>query len=327
MVSLNLDSDQLKVIEHNGDSVCVAGPGSGKTRVLAAKAELLTKQGKDVICLTFTRAAAQEIRDRVPGVAAGTIHALCNSVVGWGETHNDLLTRYIEKGKDTYEWVLIDEIQDLTSNQLQVVFSLVRDHLFGVGDPFQSIYGYGGALGGDVIDLLLSRGCSEFSLQNNYRSNQSIVTELNYIYNRGLRSEGLNDNGITAILCRSNAAVSSAGETLKKARIGHKVRFGSNDFSSKKEIFRGSNQIQISTIHASKGLEFRNVLLYGWEYNPTDSNKYGQRHSRRLDENLNVYYVAVSRAAVGFIEILTPEELLDSLNSLIPDIKTLRYRE
>ncbi len=323
----SLDSDQIRVVEDSRDVICIAGPGSGKTRVLASKAESLVKSGKDAICLTFTRTAAQEIRDRVPGVNAGTIHALCHSVVGWDDTHDDLLTRYVKQGKDTFEWVLIDEVQDLTTLQLEVVFSLVGDHLFAVGDPFQSIYGYGGAVGGEIVDILLSRGCKELTLRNNYRSSPGIVTQLNYIYPRGLKSEGLNDNGLTAILCRSNAAVSAAGEALKRARIGHKVRYGSNEYSEKKELFRGSSQIQISTVHASKGLEFKNVLLFGWDYDPKDSSRYGQKHSARLDENLNVYYVAISRAAVSFIEVLSSEDLLISLNELIPDIKMLRYRE
>ena len=106
-----LDEMQERVVLYQDNTVCIAGPGSGKTRVLAAKAEELVKEGQDVVCLTFTRAAAQEIRDRVPTVIAGTIHSICHSVVGWGESHDDLLTRYIKEGKDKYDWVLLDEFQ------------------------------------------------------------------------------------------------------------------------------------------------------------------------------------------------------------------------
>lgn len=327
LTSIPLDIDQSRVVKYNGDTICIAGPGSGKTRVLTAKAETLVRAGQDVICLTFTRAAAQEIRDRIPGIPAGTIHSLCHSVVGWKDNHGDLLDRYIQAGHEKYDWVLVDEVQDLTPEQLEVVFSLVGKHLFGVGDPFQSIYGYGGAVGGDIVSLLTRKGCKSFTLYNNYRSIPFIVKELNYIYRRNLVSTGTDDNGITAILCRSNAAVHSAGDILKRRKVGYRIRFGSNEYGPKKEIFRGSNKIQISTVHASKGLEFRNVILFGWAWDPTNSKSYGVQDSWHLDENLNVYYVAVSRAAVGFIEVLTASELLGALEGMVPDLKSLRYRD
>ncbi len=312
---IGLDKEQSEVVQSRGNAICIAGPGSGKTRVLTSKALGLVRDKVDLICLTFTRAAAQEIRDRIPGIFAGTIHSFCHSVVGWKDSHDDLLARYLQRGQDRFEWVLIDEVQDLTAEQLEVVFSLVGDHLFAVGDPYQSIYGYGGAIGSEVVPLLKSKGCREFRLKANYRSVSRIVSKLNEVYPRGLRSEGVNDNGITAILCRSNDAVNTVTSTLESEGIGHKVRFGSNDFGPKKEIYKGSNWIQVSTIHASKGLEFSNVILYGW--------KPRKKAWQELGEEINVYYVAMSRAALGYVEASTVPELLGALYGFIPDLESL----
>ena len=153
----DLDQEQLAAVQYPTSTVCIAGPGSGKTRALVSKAEYLYYEGySDTICLTFTRSAASEIRQRTPGMLAGTIHSFCHSVVGWEKDHDDLLARYIMEGKEKFQWVLIDEVQDLTPEQMEVALSLIRKdgHIFAVGDPYQSIYGYGGAMGADALNNL-----------------------------------------------------------------------------------------------------------------------------------------------------------------------------
>ena len=87
--------EQLAAVIHNGDAVLSAGPGSGKTRTLVARAaylleaELPAFQG--VACLTYTNAAADEIGRRVSALGAdtgrrlacSTVHAFCrNEILG-----------------------------------------------------------------------------------------------------------------------------------------------------------------------------------------------------------------------------------------------------
>jgi len=308
-----LDEDQCNAVQSAASAVCVAGPGSGKTRALVAKAEFLASEQKvrDVICLTFTRAAAQEIRSRTPGIVAGTIHSFCHSVVGWERDHDDLLARYIMDGKDKFDWVLVDEVQDLTPEQMEVTLSLVKKggHIFAVGDPYQSIYGYGGAMGAESMDVLIGSGCEYFELKNNYRSTQKVCDRLNTIYARGTRSVGTNENGITAILCRSNDAVASASDILKGEKIGHSVRSSGR----REHKFFGSKDIRISTIHKAKGLEFSNVILHGWQ--PFKKTKWSS-----IDEEMNVYYVAVSRAVSGYAETFNELDLTLQLESYIPNL-------
>ena len=311
-----LDEYQQVPVEYEDSALCTAGPGSGKTRVLSTKAEEVSRAGQSVICLTFTRAAAQEIRNRIPGILAGTIHSLCVSVVGWEKDHDDLLTRYIRSGKDKYDWVLVDEVQDLTPEQMQVVLSLVKNKLFAVGDPYQSIYGYGGALGSDVVDMLkFKAGCKEFYLQNNYRSTPRIVNGLNQIYSRDLKSVGTKENGITAILCRSKDTVNAVSDLLLKEKIGHIKKYGGT------EKIYGSANLRVATIHTCKGLEFSNVILHGWIPKKRFSNSGG------VDEETNVYYVAMSRAVSGYMETDTPKDLLTAIKAYIPDLDKLRFSE
>lgn len=85
--------EQRAAIERTGQDVCVlAGPGSGKTRVLTERfAWLVRDQGvsaRSVLAVTFTEKAAREIRDRVakqlPGIETpniGTMHSMCTRIV------------------------------------------------------------------------------------------------------------------------------------------------------------------------------------------------------------------------------------------------------
>jgi len=300
---VGLDKEQQAVIDYPDSCIVVAGPGSGKTRTLVAKAEKLFEEGKDILCLTFTRAAAREMRERMPGIKAQTIHSYCHSEVGWVGNYDKMLHAFLDKGnKSAYEAVLVDEVQDLTEEELGVVLSVVGDKLFAVGDPFQSIYGWNGALGMGVFEKLSDYRV--FHLRNNYRSCPSMVSWLNSIYDRKLISTGLVENGLTAILCRTNYNVWEVSSILEEGRIGYTVRVGSSELTDKKEEFHGSTTLKVMTCHCSKGLEFDNVILYKWFPEPY------------WGEEQNLYYVTVARASKKFCEVWSKESLLKALEAI-----------
>ncbi|SHE39255.1 DNA helicase-2 / ATP-dependent DNA helicase PcrA [Marinitoga hydrogenitolerans DSM 16785] len=88
-----LDDEQLKaVINSKGRSLIIAGPGSGKTRVITYKIAYLLSQGirpENILLVTFTRASAKEMIERVKNVTnvdtssltAGTFHHICNMIL------------------------------------------------------------------------------------------------------------------------------------------------------------------------------------------------------------------------------------------------------
>lgn len=303
-----LDNDQQKVVDYEDSCLVVAGPGSGKTRTLVAKAAKLWSEGKDVVCLTFTRAAAQELRSRMPGIQAQTIHSYCYGEVGWTGNYDKLLYEFTDrKDKYTYEWVLVDEAQDLTEEELGVALSLVGDKLFMVGDPYQSIYGWNGALGMEVFERLSSY--RTFQLRNNYRSNANIVDLLNQVYRRDLVSTNVVDVGVDAILCRTNKAVFEACSILGDYDIGHTVRIGASERNPTKEEFHGSDKLKVMTCHCSKGLEFDNVVLYQWFPEPL------------WGEELNLYYVSIARASKKFFTAWYGYELRDVVKEVLANVR------
>ncbi|MBQ1514375.1 MAG: UvrD-helicase domain-containing protein, partial [Lachnospiraceae bacterium] len=81
------------VLHREGPCLVLAGPGSGKTAVITARAAELVDSGvrpEQILVLTFTRAAAEEMRERYSGAYPGdvfsgvtfsTFHALCFSIL------------------------------------------------------------------------------------------------------------------------------------------------------------------------------------------------------------------------------------------------------
>ena len=82
------------------------------------------------------------------------------------------------KINNRYRYVLVDESQDLTASELELLdlMTMRYRNLFLVGDPDQSIYGWRGAQN-RVRDWLESLGCKvhRFALTLNYRSSQAIL--------------------------------------------------------------------------------------------------------------------------------------------------------
>ena len=306
-IRMELDEEQEFVVGSDRSMLCVSGPGSGKTRILTEKARRVFNSGESLLCLTFTRSAAREMASRVPGIPAATIHSYCCGLVGWKDEwkYQGLLWRtMMMKDKPKFDWLLIDEVQDLNPEEMDVALSLVGDRIFAVGDPYQSIYGFQGALGPTIMQVLQKVGCKKVELHNNYRSCGTIVDKLNRIYNRQLVSRNIKQTGNAAILCRTNDDVFLVSSYLKSYGIPHTLRLSVEYADVKEKEVLGESNLRVMTVHQSKGLEFDKVILFGW-YPDIDQ-----------DEEMRCYYVAVARASQEFHEVFELEEVRRLLNGL-----------
>ena len=80
------ESQRRAVFHKDGPLLVLAGPGSGKTRVITARIAALIESGVspyNICAITFTNKAAEEMRQRLAnnltpaGVRASTFHSLC----------------------------------------------------------------------------------------------------------------------------------------------------------------------------------------------------------------------------------------------------------
>lgn len=88
-----LDSEQRKAVVADTPALVIAGPGAGKTRVLAERYAHLVRSGvstDSILAVTFTNKAAEEMRQRVTSmleleqagdVKVSTFHAFCLEVL------------------------------------------------------------------------------------------------------------------------------------------------------------------------------------------------------------------------------------------------------
>ncbi|MES0329730.1 MAG: UvrD-helicase domain-containing protein, partial [Dehalococcoidales bacterium] len=89
-----LNPAQREAVEAIGGPVLIlAGPGSGKTRVIAHRVAYLIKvcgvSPRHIMAVTFTNKAARELKERLQGLASaaqedltvGTFHAICARIL------------------------------------------------------------------------------------------------------------------------------------------------------------------------------------------------------------------------------------------------------
>ncbi|EGG46850.1 putative DNA helicase [Streptomyces griseoaurantiacus M045] len=176
-----LTEEQLAVVEQSWDArvLVTAGAGAGKTHTLVRRLDALcghedpeeALDAADILVLTFSRAAARELRERITRhgdrarrVRAQTFDAWAYGVLvqaypdrDWATTPFDeriraatvaVEERALESGDSVPpSHVVIDEVQDLLGDRRELVEALLdryRDScgFTVVGDAAQSVYGF-----------------------------------------------------------------------------------------------------------------------------------------------------------------------------------------
>jgi DNA helicase II / ATP-dependent DNA helicase PcrA len=131
-MKITLNKAQLEAVDHiYGPLLVLAGPGTGKTQLLSARiANILEKtdaNAQNILCLTFTENAAQNMRDRLTsmiGTDAYDVHI--NTYHGFG---SDIIRSYpqyfedtnLETGEDSRLERPIDDLQ-----RIQIIEKIVN---------------------------------------------------------------------------------------------------------------------------------------------------------------------------------------------------------
>lgn len=114
----------------NGPVLVVAGPGSGKTRVLTQRiAYLIAEEGVrpwQILAVTFTNKAAKEMQERVQkllpeqateGIMLGTFHSICARILRREADHLPIQSNFVIFDSDDQERIVKSVIRELNINE------------------------------------------------------------------------------------------------------------------------------------------------------------------------------------------------------------------
>ena len=192
---MELSNAQRRIVETTEPYVVVvASAASGKTRCLSERVKWLLNNGvpaEEIVAITFTNAAAEEIADRIgnpPGLFIGTIHSLANyylraagidtSKVLNDERFDDLF-KLIKKHPNCVKHVthlIVDESQDSTPEQFEFLLDMIApDNYMLLGDHKQAVYRFAGATPDYILNLMESPEVMTYDLNENYRNAPEIL--------------------------------------------------------------------------------------------------------------------------------------------------------
>lgn len=204
--------------------VVTAGPGSGKTRVLVHKlASIMLMEDvkhEQLLMLTFSRVATTEFKNRLYQLIGNsahfvdikTFHSYCFDLLGkvgnLEDTENIVInaTNMIKSGevevsKITKTVIVIDEAQDMDSNEYALIQALIEKNekvrVIAVGDDDQNIYEFRGSNSRYLKSLITENGAIQYNLLENYRSKKNII-ELANAFSKSI-TDRLKINPIVAV--------------------------------------------------------------------------------------------------------------------------------
>ena len=203
---------QKKIIDDDSQYISViAGPGSGKTRVLVHKlASLLLLEdvkSEQLLMLTFSRAAATEFKTRLYNLIGApamyvdikTFHSYCFDILGMlgDEKEFDKVVssavEHINNGEVEYSKItktvlVIDEAQDMSLDEYNLLLALINKNedmrVITVGDDDQNIYEFRGSSSKFLADYTEKYNAKKYEMLENYRSVKKIIDFTNNFANK-----------------------------------------------------------------------------------------------------------------------------------------------
>jgi superfamily I DNA/RNA helicase len=261
-------------------------------------------------------------------------HMAMNNLRTYADQVNDAISffKMYPKLIPNFKHILVDEYQDVNSQQIELLSLLNSDGLFCVGDPRQSIFGWRGSDVNYILDFNKRYVNSEtINLKKNYRSNSHVVkfmnesikemkmpdleyhfesekhlklckfneelSEFQYITKEILNTEIPFED--IFVLARTNRQLNELGEIFKKNKIPHVLK---NDDA--KEVILKEGEVVLATIHSIKGLEAELVFVVGCTPNnfPCRAVEHPVMELVKMyeydkeEEERRLFYVAISRA-------------------------------
>ena len=246
-----------------------------------------------------------------------TIKSLCrkHNVI----TFDELLkktTEYFKEINGKIEYLFVDEFQDIGPLEKNFFKALNADNYFYIGDEKQAIYGFKGGNVSYFLNLMKSNKWKTYYLNNNYRCGQAIIELANRVivqaddiinvksicksnnpgktiidskYKIDDYLKSITDYKEWFVLVRTNKDLAKLEMKMNDLEIPFvSFRKGEMSLNEMRECM-AEDKIKLLTVHTSKGLESKNVLLWG-------NFPIVQKPYLRNNDEIKVLYVGITRA-------------------------------
>jgi superfamily I DNA/RNA helicase len=283
-----LDDFQVKIINmHTKSSFIVKGcAGSGKSILALWKAKQIQESGSSFLFVIFTKALKQYMKDGISqiGLSANNVENY-NQCFYWKKNGDSW-----EKGdwkKGEYDYLIVDEAQDFSKEDILLFKSKATKALLLYGDSAQQLYKF--KLDKTVISMNEMAHITNFSTEQlvfNHRLPKKIARLAEYINNESddlenrckkegnelpkilkytslnaeldaiseiIKNRNFEDIGI---LLQNNASVKNVADYFTSRGLNVEAKVNDNV-----ELNFNSSNPKIMTYHSSKGLQFEAVFL------------------------------------------------------------------
>ena len=175
-----------------------------------------------------------------------------------------------------------------------------------VGDINQAIYSFRGANKKIIQKYIKDFGARVYRLSTNYRSNKTIIKFINHFNNKNKLIANNNQNGV--IKAKRFNSINEENEFIYNLLINIKHKYYLDKIlitaRNEKRLYYIKNylasklfnymDLNIMTLHSTKGLEFEVVIILGLEENEFPMNEENSLNNYRDEKRL--FYVGISRA-------------------------------
>lgn len=316
-----IDDEQFDIIDiPNDQSLLVTGcAGSGKSVIAMHKAMNLSKEGHSVILIVYTKSLSRfmEMGGR-------------NSYFSYY-----YYKEWETKNKPSADYIIVDEIQDFTKEEIQEFIDAAKKHFIFFGDTAQSIYYKKKTMSIEAISQMT--GLTPMILYTNYRLPRPVakITQAyvginvpeykDKIYKNKTKElphfvkfdsdksqlEGLieiinkNKNKKIGILLNNNLDVLMVTEFLhsRNVFVEFKYTIGGDTPITKENLNFRSSYPKVMTCHSAKGLQFDVVILPFFKGTTNDDER-------------KTLYVAMTRTMESLYILYSSPEVPPPLNAV-----------
>lgn len=297
IIESELDDDQIRVLNAVNDKSCIVSgcAGSGKSVLALIKAQRIQREkGNNYQIIVYTKALC-----RYMNTGRRQLGLKKDFDYHWFWKN--------KKGCPSSDYVIVDEIQDFTKDEIQEFISATNKNFFFFGDTAQSIYGgLKNTLPVENINDMVTPKAKTFELYRNYRLPKPIARVVQYV---GVDLDGfdidtyrsqetakpyfLQYDGLesqisaiarmissgnvsdVAILLPHNEDVKLIHKMLSEKGVNHELKYDDkNDLTNNiNNLDFSTENPKVMTYHSAKGLQFGAVFLPKVEAKKDDNDR------------------------------------------------------